>query len=241
MCLLHNAILRGYNSIYHQAAHVADADKADFIGYCRTWFRFVKSHHDDEEAVLFSEVEQLLGDTAVWAATHEEHASFLPGLAAFDEYLAGCQASPSRAAAAAAFSGDKLLTLMAAFQAPFSHHFRAEIATIAALADHPNAPVPGSDREAAAAAMFKAWGKSTVGKAGTLDVVPFFLLNLDRSPAFEDGRWANWPPMPAPIRWGLVNLAGLWYGGWWRFASCDANGQPQTLYALRDPAAKEEL
>jgi len=77
MCLLHNCILRGYNSIWQQAPHVQEADKADFIGYSLTWFKFVKSHHDDEEATLFTKVEELLGDKDVWAETHKEHGAFL--------------------------------------------------------------------------------------------------------------------------------------------------------------------
>lgn len=73
MCLLHNAILRGYNSIFLQAAHVEEADKADFIGYCLTWVKLVSSHHDDEEAVLFPRIAELLQDETIWAETHEEH------------------------------------------------------------------------------------------------------------------------------------------------------------------------
>jgi len=78
MCLLHNSILRGYNSIYQQAAHVRDEDKADFVGYAQTWYKFVKSHHDDEEAVLFTKVEELLDDKTIWAETHKEHGSSPP-------------------------------------------------------------------------------------------------------------------------------------------------------------------
>jgi hemerythrin-like domain-containing protein len=73
MALLHNSIFRGYNSIFHQAAHVRDADKADFVGYALAWHKFVKTHHDDEEAVLFKKVEALLEDDDVWAETHAEH------------------------------------------------------------------------------------------------------------------------------------------------------------------------
>jgi hypothetical protein len=73
MALLHNSIIRGFNSIYLQAPHVPDADKAAFVGYAQTWFRFVKSHHDDEEANLFTKVEEILGDDTIWAETHEEH------------------------------------------------------------------------------------------------------------------------------------------------------------------------
>ncbi|CAK7245148.1 MAG: hypothetical protein STHCBS139747_006717 [Sporothrix thermara] len=233
MCLLHNAIFRGYNSIIQQADAIEDGqDKADFIGYCLTWFKFVKSHHDDEEEVLFPTISRLLDDETVFHETQAEHKSFLPGLAAFHDYLAhDLDGAPLN------FDGAHLLALMAAFEKPFEHHFRNEVATIAALANHPNAPTAGSPQEAEASAHFKAWGKATVSKAGTFDVVPFFLLNLDRSTgpgAFEDGRWASWPPMPAPVRWGLVNIAGAWNSGWWQFSSCDSAGQPQTLYALRN-------
>lgn len=78
MCLLHNAIIRGFNTIYLQAPHIQDADKAAFIGYSQTWFRFVKSHHDDEEDNLFPKVQDLLGDEAVWNDTHEEHGTRFP-------------------------------------------------------------------------------------------------------------------------------------------------------------------
>ncbi len=76
MCLLHNTIIRGFNSIYLQAPHVNAADKADFVGYAQVWYRFVKSHHDDEEATLFTAVEGVLDDKEIWAETHKEHGKF---------------------------------------------------------------------------------------------------------------------------------------------------------------------
>jgi hypothetical protein len=72
-----------------------------------------------------------------------------------------------------------------------------------------------------------------VTKAGTTDVVPFFLLNLDVT--YEVGMWASWPLMPPPVRWGLVNVAGAVHWGRWKFASCDASGKPRDLYALHFP------
>ncbi|KAL2137277.1 hypothetical protein VTI74DRAFT_5008 [Chaetomium olivicolor] len=224
MALLHNSILRGWNSIYHQAPIVRDQDKADFVGYCLAWFKFVKSHHDDEEASLFPKIEDLLNDKTAFEATHKEHESFLAGLADFEKYLTNLK-SP------ADFSGEELLRIMQSFQQPFEEHFHNEIATISKFSDHPNAPKEATPEYDAAAATFKAWGKSTVTKAGVTDVVPFFLLNLDRT--VEDGMWANWPPMPAPIKWGLINVAGAWHSRWWKFASCDADGQPQELWAYR--------
>jgi hemerythrin-like domain-containing protein len=221
MAHIHNAILRGYNSIYLQAPHVTHEDKVEFIGYSQSWFRFVKSHHDDEEAELFPKVEEVLGKKGIWEETHKEHESFLSGLAAFNSYLENL-GEPY------AFDGKELLKIMDSFQEPFCHHFHHEIETIASFAE-----LPEAKNAEAAAGIFKAWGKKTVTKAGTTDVVPFFLLNLDAT--YEDGMWANWPPMPAPIRWGLVNIAGAYHWGRWKFASCDAKSMPRELYALQFP------
>lgn len=92
--------------------------------------------------------------------------------------------------------------------------------------------MPGSQEADEAAAIFKAWGKKTVMKAGTFDVVPFFLMNLDAE--YEEGMWAEWPPMPRLVRWALVNGAGSVHWGWWKFASCDGWGGRRGLYALKD-------
>ena len=73
MALLHNSILRGFNSIYNQASHIQKVDAADFIGYCLAWHKFVKSHHDDEEQNLFPKIEALLEDKSIFAETHKEH------------------------------------------------------------------------------------------------------------------------------------------------------------------------
>lgn len=232
MALLHNSILRGYNSIYLQAPHVTPADTPDFIGYCKTWHKFVTSHHDDEEENLFTKVEELLDDKTILKETHTEHEAFLGGLAEFNAYLTSVSGGDTTTSTTSkTFSGTDLQKIMKSFEAPFGAHFHSEISTIAALASHPNAPSPGSPEEAAASLTFKTWGKTTVSKAGKLDVVPFFLQNLDGT--VEDGMWSNWPPMPAPIRWGLVNLGGIWYGNWWKFSSC-AGGKPRELYALQN-------
>ncbi|KAJ3557002.1 hypothetical protein NPX13_g10019 [Xylaria arbuscula] len=222
MALLHNSIFRGYNSIYQQAPNVKEVDVNDFIGYSLTWYKFVKSHHDDEEVSLFTKVEDVLDDKTIWAETHKEHEAFLPGLAEFEKYLSSLR-SPQE------FSGTELQRIMSSFQEPFEMHFHSEISTIAKLADHPNAPKPDTPEATNASLTFKTWGKSTVMKAGTLDVVPFFLLNLDGT--VEEGMWANWPPIPAPIKWGLVNIGGAYHNRWWKFASC-AGGQPRQLYAV---------
>ncbi|KAH7165163.1 hypothetical protein EDB81DRAFT_865368 [Dactylonectria macrodidyma] len=222
MANLHNAIFRGYNSIYQQAPHVKVADKSDFLGYCKTWCKFVKTHAAEEERKLFPMAEDLLREE-VFKHTHEEHDAFVPALGDFAHYLDSLE-SPQD------LSSERMLELMRAFQQPFEDHFRSEIDTIAALASHSNSPELGSKEYIASKARFDKWGQSSVLTGGVTDVAMFLLFNLDRD--FEDGLWKNWPEVPGPVRWVGSRVVGRWHGGWWKFASCDADGKRKELYAL---------
>lgn len=221
MCNVHNSVFRGFNSIYLQAEHVQDQDKADFVGYCMTWYKFVSTHAMEEEEVLFPAVEKMLGE-AVFQDTHKEHEAFLPPLTDFHTYL-------STLSNPVDFSGPRLIEIMDRFRKPFEDHFRSEIDTIALLADHPNAPKENTPEGIKAAADLDRMGRNTVLRGGIVDVGLFFLLNLDRE--YEDGLWKDWPPVPRPIKWLLLNIGGWVHSGWWKFASCDAEGRPRQLYA----------
>lgn len=229
MALVHNAMIRGFNSIYQQAPYIDNELSQDFINYSLTWASFVTSHHHDEEDNLFEKVSGLLDDKSIWTETQKEHDSFIDGVAHFQKYLKDLSKSTK-------LSADELVRIMDSFREPFGNHLHSEVQTIADLAKHPKAPIEGSEEAAAAALVFKTWGKKTVTKAGMLDVVPFFFLNLDST--FEGGKWANWPPMPGPIRWMLTNVVGTFYGNWWRFASCSSSGIPRELLALELHAKK---
>lgn len=224
-------MIRGFNSIYLQAPYIDEKLSYDFIGYSLSWAKFVASHHHDEEDNLFGKVSELLDDKDIWTETKKEHDAFIDGILQFQTYLGSLSSSSSTEQ----FSTEKLIYIMDSFRASLAEHLHSEVGTIAALADHPKAPAEGSEKAAAAALVFKTWGKKTVTKAGMADVVPFFLLNLDAT--FEGGRWATWPPMPGPIRWILTNVVGTYYGNWWRFASCSANGNPRGLFAFELRAA----
>lgn len=80
MCIVHNSILRGYNSIYHQAPHVTAADKPAFVGYSLTWYKFLKTHADNEDTSLFPKTEELLDDNTIFLESHKEHGMSDPNL-----------------------------------------------------------------------------------------------------------------------------------------------------------------
>lgn len=73
MALVHNALIRGFNSVVVQAPHVGAADARDFVAYARTWVKFLRGHHDDEEAVLFPQMALMLRDDELWGDMHQEH------------------------------------------------------------------------------------------------------------------------------------------------------------------------
>jgi hypothetical protein len=54
MCILHNGLLRGLNSIYLQAPHITKpSDQRDFIEYALLRATVLESHHEGEEINLF--------------------------------------------------------------------------------------------------------------------------------------------------------------------------------------------
>ncbi|RFU28931.1 hypothetical protein B7463_g7428, partial [Scytalidium lignicola] len=225
MCMVHNSIFRGYNSIYHQALHITEADKADFIGYCLTWHKFLKTHANNEDTSLFPKTEELLDDKTIFEDSHNEHELFYPGLAKFHDYLVNLK-FPSE------FSGTKLLEIMATFQDPFEIHMRSEVAILANLSKHPRTPKEGSAEEKSVQAEIEAREGSKLVNSGITDVLPFFLFNFDRD--YEDGLWMNWPPIPAPVRFIMMGIGRILHPGWWKFASCDTGRQRKELYAAPD-------
>jgi hypothetical protein len=147
----------------------------------------------------------------------------MPGLVDFQKYLVNLK-SPSD------FSGAKLLEIMATFQEPMEEHMRSEISTIANLAHHPATPQQGSEEEKATQVTFDTREGNNIVKPGMTDVMPFFLFNFDCE--YEDGLWKDWPPIPGPVRWMLINVAKFLHPGWWKFASCDAARQRRELHAV---------
>lgn len=73
MALVHNVLIRGYNSIYQQAPHIQPADYRDFLGYCLAWHDMVQGHHDSEEEVLFPGIEEATGVKGIMDGEKAEH------------------------------------------------------------------------------------------------------------------------------------------------------------------------
>jgi hemerythrin-like domain-containing protein len=73
MALVHNVMIRAYNSIYLQAPKLKPGDVPDFLHYCQAWHETVKGHHESEEGVLFPEIEKATGVKGIMDGDVEEH------------------------------------------------------------------------------------------------------------------------------------------------------------------------
>lgn len=78
MALVHNMIIRAYNSIYLQATHVRPADVPDFLQYCLAWHTMLKGHHDGEEEVYFPGIEKATGVKGIMDSEIGEHGEWRP-------------------------------------------------------------------------------------------------------------------------------------------------------------------
>ncbi|OKL64117.1 hypothetical protein UA08_00145 [Talaromyces atroroseus] len=217
MALVHNIIIRGYNSIYLQAPKVKQADVHDFLHYCQAWNEFVVGHHDSEEHVLFPGTEKETGVQGIMDEDVQEHASFHHGLADIKAYLETSLTSP-----ASDFNGSNLIMILDCFAPAFHSHLTHEPARLASLSRY--------DFD------MKALGDHTtqhsLQRYSTTDILPVLWYNLDTT--FENGKWESFPELPAAMKWYMINVLGWWRRSWWRFVSCGANGVERELLCLRD-------
>lgn len=49
---------------------------------------------------------------------------------------------------------------------------------------------------------------------------------------YEGGLWADWPPMPGPVRFMCKNVLMPWYGDVVKFGPVDNSGALRPLYAV---------
>lgn len=127
MAVVHNQLIRGLNSIYHQAEFVPEADADNFVTFCECWSQSVHSHHDNEEKVEFPLIEELSGDKGIMERNVVEHSEFLPGLLEYEAYLAGIRKGESK------FHGKELIAIIDKFGQKLRDHLMGEIETLEAL------------------------------------------------------------------------------------------------------------
>lgn len=221
MALGHNVFIRGLNSIYLQAAHISPPDYTHFISYALCWAEVLDAHHEMEETTLFPAIERITGEVGVMEKNVEQHHAFLPGLAAYKEYLERVRNSPLT------FNAQHLLALITSFAPILLEHMADEIATLLSLS-HYGEKLP-------LLKMIETESAKTPLHVSATGGTPFFFRHLDIE--FEGGLWKNWPEMPSLVWWVMLKTAGRWNKSWWSFAACDEKGRLRELEFL---GAREE-
>src|ERR1700761_8683534 len=115
MVCVHNALLRGLNSIVLQARNIPPSSYPSFIAYASMWHKSVSHHHDTEERYFFARIEQQFGKGTM-SVSFAEHAAFHDGLDRYGAYLQSLQGGGREAN----FSGEKLVEIIEEF-APALH------------------------------------------------------------------------------------------------------------------------
>lgn len=73
MALVHNMVIRAFNSIYKQAPKMRQEDVVDFLHYCSAWHSALKGHHDAEEEVYVPGIEEATGVKGIMDTEIHEH------------------------------------------------------------------------------------------------------------------------------------------------------------------------
>jgi hypothetical protein len=124
-------------------------------------------------------------------------------------------------------SSTTLLSSLDSFSTALHAHLVSEPLSLAALSRYSAA---FSAANTTLVEVSLAEGKKAMGSLDFVaNVLPAFLLNMEFE-EFEDGYWKDkWPDLHGGARWALFNVVPLWNRGWWRFASCDAQGRRKRL------------
>ncbi|KAI1770136.1 hemerythrin HHE cation binding domain-containing protein [Hypoxylon cercidicola] len=214
MACAHNVMIRSLNAIYIQAPHIGPEQQQSFLQFAEVWYQGVEHHHRIEDEIFFPVLEEMTGEKGIMQVNVEQHDAFHPGLEAFADYMRRCLAGEAR------YDGKELVRLIDGFAPVFCQHLADEIPTFVAL---------------------KKWGETLKGfhtrlaveaqktnqELGILAGAVFLMVTHDVD--YEDGIHKDFPPIPAPITWGLRNLAWWAHRDWWAFAPCDRYGKMRPL------------
>ncbi len=220
MALVHNIVIRGLNSIYLQAPHIKPADEKSFARYMASWYTLLHNHHHGEETMFFPEVAKMTGVEGIMDTNIDQHAAFHDGLEDFKTY------ADSVASGSEKYDGSRVIAIIDDFAPPLLQHLADEIPTILSLR-------PYADKLAGLPQLFQEEADK-VGKAVGLSGIIWFCANLDSQ--YENGRWQNWPPAPAHVKF-LMRCVFWWTNADARkFGAVDRTGHMKPLYAVPQAA-----
>ncbi|OLN85425.1 hypothetical protein CCHL11_07994 [Colletotrichum chlorophyti] len=224
MALVHNMIIRGLNSIYLQAPHVAASDTKRFLKYILAWYSLVHVHHSGEEAEFFPTIEKMTEQKGLMECNVSQHQEFHDGLGNFKAHVDACIAGKEK------YDGAKLVTLIDGFGEVLTKHLGDEISSLLELRKF------GMEKMGELEKRFGEEGEKNMQALGLISGLPFCFSNHDVG--YEDGRWASWPPAPRVLVLLVRHVTYRLHQRRWKFAACDNMGNMKPLYAVPDEGPK---
>lgn len=73
MALIHNCIIRGFNTLYVQALEVQPHEYKDFISYAHACCLAIEAHHMGEETIAFPAIEEATGVKGIMDENIAQH------------------------------------------------------------------------------------------------------------------------------------------------------------------------
>lgn len=148
-------------------------------------------------------------------------AAFSEGLQKFKDYVDSRLADPS------SYSGPELVSILDSFGEVLATHLAHEPPKMASLSQYGDFdPKPLSEQTA----------NHSMKYMHVTNVLPMLWFNLDKE--FEGGKWADFPAMPGPVKWVMINVLGSWQSKWWRFGSSGSDGVQRELFCLSKEYSK---
>ena len=207
-------MIRSLNAIYLQAPYIRPEKAHTFLSFAHMWYKAVEHHHRTEEDFFFPVIERVAGEKGIMQTNSEQHDAFQPGLKEYKEFVECCLAGREQ------YNGKKLQQILDGFASTLWQHLADEIPSFDDLRRY-------GDRLKGFHATLAAEAKETETELGILAGAVFVIVNHDAD--YEGGIHTNFPPIPAPITWGLRNVAWWAHRDWWEFAPCDRYGKMQPL------------
>ncbi|KAG9041917.1 hypothetical protein FS837_011575 [Tulasnella sp. UAMH 9824] len=223
MAILHNIILRGFNSMIYYSGEVTAGTKkyTSFLNYCNEVINFVHHHHSIEETLFFPWLETKLGEGAM-GGNLEGHEKFRAPLASSEELLANLRSG--KATWDLGTFRNSLYELVEVLRP----HLEEEIETLRPekLKDHiPVDEFRTKEKEAE---------KVIMKQTSLITDIPIFFINGDG----VNGAW--FPPLPPPIAFLAKYPLWLIHSDWWAFGSCDKHRRVKPQFAAYEPSLENK-